>query len=92
MIFIDGNHSYEGVSHDTVIAEKILSGGNGVILWHDYESRDCDGVKMFLDDRSISRNIFRVAGTSLCFELVGIDSWNWRRSSKLFVDSADQAT
>lgn len=36
LIFIDGDHSYEGVKSDTRNAFKILKDENSVIVWHDY--------------------------------------------------------
>ena len=36
-IFIDGDHSYEGIEIDTEYCEKILNPG-GVISWHDFPS------------------------------------------------------
>jgi hypothetical protein len=36
MVFVDGDHSYEGVRHDTQSAFSVLRGENPVIVWHDY--------------------------------------------------------
>ena len=36
LIFIDGDHSYEGVKKDTQNAFKLLKDDNSIIVWHDY--------------------------------------------------------
>jgi hypothetical protein len=36
LIFIDGDHSYEGVKIDTQNAFKMLKGDDSIIVWHDY--------------------------------------------------------
>jgi len=36
LIFIDGDHSYEGVLHDTRSAFQQLRGQDSIIVWHDY--------------------------------------------------------
>jgi len=36
-VFVDGSHSYDYVKNDSQIAFKLLKGGKGVILWHDYD-------------------------------------------------------
>lgn len=47
MVFIDGDHSYEGVKSDTENAFEMVKSG-GVIAWHDYtpdgQSEGCDVV------------------------------------------------
>lgn len=48
MIFVDGDHSYEGVLSDTLIAQKLVRKG-GIICWHDYCFRCRDGVVKALD-------------------------------------------
>jgi hypothetical protein len=51
-IFIDGDHTYEGVKSDTEKAIAFLkSVGGGTIVWHDYkEDAACYGVKKYLDE------------------------------------------
>lgn len=36
LIFVDGDHSYEGVRSDTVKVFDLLKNENSIILWHDY--------------------------------------------------------
>ena len=36
MVFVDGDHSYEAVRHDTQSAFSVLRDENSVIVWHDY--------------------------------------------------------
>jgi hypothetical protein len=49
-VFIDGDHSYDGVARDTELAISILVKNGGVIIWHDYHTRaEWVGVKKFVD-------------------------------------------
>jgi len=53
IIFIDGDHSYEGVRRDTEKAMDYLRAtGGGRIIWHDYHDRESDwcSVKRYLND------------------------------------------
>lgn len=36
LIFVDGDHSYEGVKIDTANAFKLLKDDNSILVWHDY--------------------------------------------------------
>jgi hypothetical protein len=36
VVFVDGDHSYEGVKADTRSAFSVLRNDNSIILWHDY--------------------------------------------------------
>jgi predicted O-methyltransferase YrrM len=36
VIFVDGDHHYDGVKNDTEIAFKLLKNQNSIIVWHDY--------------------------------------------------------
>ncbi len=38
LIFIDGDHSYEGVKKDTENAFSVLKNDNSIIVWHDYSN------------------------------------------------------
>jgi hypothetical protein len=69
LIFIDGDHKYEGVLADTRNAFKVLNDANSVIVWHDYSfdpefvSREVlaailDGTPQHLRD-----NLFHVSNT-----------------------------
>lgn len=52
VVFIDGDHSYEGVKADTELAiAHLKSVGGGLIMWHDYYegSPDWCGVKRYID-------------------------------------------
>lgn len=42
VVFIDGDHRYEGVLNDTKIAFKLLKDDNSVIVWHDYINHSFD--------------------------------------------------
>jgi len=66
--FIDGDHSPEGVRHDTAIAKAAIR--YGVICWHDY-GRSPARVTEVIDDmnRREGNHICRVTSTSMCFEI-----------------------
>jgi predicted O-methyltransferase YrrM len=50
MVFIDGDHSRQGVAQDTQLAERILVDG-GAICWHDANPKPkYIGVRQFLED------------------------------------------
>jgi predicted O-methyltransferase YrrM len=69
-VFIDGDHSRDGVAHDTALAFALTRPG-GMIVWHDYHDRGTVDVKPFLDERRArGRTIARVQGTWLAFERV----------------------
>ena len=40
LVFVDGAHSYDYVRNDSQIALKLLRRGRGVVLWHDYGTRE----------------------------------------------------
>jgi predicted O-methyltransferase YrrM len=59
LLFIDGDHSFKGVSSDFNNYEKFLKSG-GVIVIDDYNKRWPDVVKFC--DNNIDRNIFEILG------------------------------
>ncbi len=67
-IFIDADHSFEGVKNDTEKAFEMLN-RNGVIVWHDYLGKT-PGVVRFASEFSHEKDIFLIYGTPL---LVYID-------------------
>jgi len=68
MVLVDGDHSYEGVKRDTLLAESVVRNG-GVILWHDYAY--VTDVHLFIDERNnIRQRTCLIQGTNLCFEVI----------------------
>lgn len=68
-IFIDGDHSVEGITIDTEFSEKILNPG-GVIVWHDYVCLPL--VSAYLDlynDTKCDNRLWWIKGTSLAFRI-----------------------
>ena len=61
-VFIDGDHSYEGVKSDTQNALRMIRPG-GVIVWDDYSERHTPGVVQCLEELSVVIEVFRLAGT-----------------------------
>lgn len=48
LVFVDASHAYEYVINDSLHALKMLRGGRGTIIWHDYGR--WDGVTAALND------------------------------------------
>lgn len=70
MVYIDADHSYEGVHRDTDLARDILPAAGGVIIWHDYH-RGLPGVVRYLDESvMLGRRIVHIQDTRICFEVV----------------------
>jgi hypothetical protein len=71
-IFVDGDHSYEGVKNDTEKAFKMLAPG-GVILWHDYGASSDLGLVRYFVEFTRYTPLFRIRKTSLLLYVDGID-------------------
>lgn len=71
-IFIDGDHSYEGVKNDTEKALELLKPG-GVIVWHDYAAKS-PGVLDYLAEFSQQRPLYHVLNTCLAVYVDGVDA------------------
>lgn len=71
LIFVDGDHTYDGVVRDTATAFRLLKDDRSVIVWHDYgdnpEHVRWDVVKAILDGTPPDqrRHLYRVSNT-LC--------------------------
>jgi hypothetical protein len=48
LVFVDASHAYEYVVNDSLHALRMLRGGRGTIVWHDYSR--WDGVTGALND------------------------------------------
>lgn len=70
-IFIDGDHSYQGVKNDTEKALQLLKPG-GVIVWHDYAAKS-PGVLEYLAEFSQERPLFRLRKTCLAVYVDGVN-------------------
>lgn len=71
-IFIDGDHSYEGVKNDTEKALQLLKPG-GTIVWHDYAAKS-PGVLKYLAQFSQERPLFQLRKTCLAVYVGGVNS------------------
>ncbi len=72
VIFIDGDHSRDGVFQDTRLAQAYAKGRRIAMIWHDYRpdtgpGYGCIQVKSFLDDlsRVCNQDIVHFEGTEL---------------------------
>jgi hypothetical protein len=71
LIFIDGDHSYEGVLNDTVKSFPLRKGADSIIVWHDYgnstEKVRYSVLAAILDGipKEFHRNLYHVSNT-LC--------------------------
>jgi predicted O-methyltransferase YrrM len=70
-IFIDADHSYEGVKSDTQKALEMLKPG-GIIVWHDYAAKS-PGVIEYINKLSHQLTLFRIKKTCLVVYVDGID-------------------
>jgi len=68
MVFIDADHSYEFVKHDSQTAFRLLKPG-GVIVWDDYvwdeRHPECAGVARCLNELFATRHLARISATRL---------------------------
>lgn len=63
VLFIDGDHSYTGVTNDFSLYSELVN-KNGYIIFDDYDSLDCPEVKPAVDDIiSKTNGSFNVIGT-----------------------------
>ena len=63
IVFVDGDHSFEGVLSDSDLAFKLIK-KNGLILWHDYNF--VDGVTRALNELNLKNyNITQIKNTTL---------------------------
>ena len=68
LIFLDADHVYQSVKHDTEVAIPLLA-PSGVMVWHDYKnwgafSKQC-GVPEYLAELADSLPIVHLAGTGM---------------------------
>ena len=69
LIFIDADHTFDGVNRDTQLA-KIVAAPGCCLIWHDYNP-DCPGVRKFLDQYSINCvRVLHVLGTRIAFQFL----------------------
>lgn len=68
-IFIDGDHSENGVLYDTRLARQVIRAG-GIICWHDYDHSPVPDVTKVIDKLNIieGNHICLVEDTMVCFE------------------------
>ena len=68
-VFIDASHTYEYVINDSLHALRLLRGGRGTIVWHDYSR--WDGVTRALNElrrlHSAFADVVRIEGTTLAY-------------------------
>ncbi|MBY0074708.1 class I SAM-dependent methyltransferase [Priestia aryabhattai] len=69
LIFIDGDHTAEGVLLDTLLARQIIRKG-GIICWHDYGNATVPDVTAVIDDlnKKEGDHICLIENGFLCFE------------------------
>jgi hypothetical protein len=64
MIFIDGDHSYAGVEHDTELVFDLLP---KVVVWHDFQNPAYPDVTKFLTEFAQDHDLIHVADSWLAF-------------------------
>ncbi|MBE0673970.1 MAG: class I SAM-dependent methyltransferase, partial [Bacteroidales bacterium] len=79
LIFIDGDHSYEGVLNDTRKVFQLRKNQNSVIVWHDYGFHTEDAryttLKAILDGvpKEKHKNLYHVSNTMCAVYIETID-------------------
>lgn len=69
-IFVDGDHSYDGVMHDTMLAWELIRPG-GIIIWHDYSDLGTVDVREALHDLAEAGEVItHIEGTWLAFQRI----------------------
>lgn len=69
-VFIDGDHGFEAVMHDSLLAASLVRSG-GIVVWHDYHGADTVDVRRVLECfRRFGADIRHVEGTWLAFRRV----------------------
>jgi hypothetical protein len=69
LFFIDGGHDYSTIKSDSQLARESIQ-EDGIIVWHDYNSRIHKEVTEYIDDEfSSTRAVFHVENTLLAFTL-----------------------
>jgi predicted O-methyltransferase YrrM len=64
IIFIDGDHTYEGCLQDSIIAIKLIRPG-GYICWHDYSFSCRNGVVKAIDEL-FEKNSYKITKIAYC--------------------------
>lgn len=69
LVFIDGDHTYEGVQGDTVMALDYFNGRRKplTIVWHDYYDHAWVSVKKFLTEKMGEYDLRSIKGTHLVY-------------------------
>lgn len=83
-VFIDGDHSYEGVVADTLRALRVANPG-AVLVWDDYWS-PCPDVMRFVDEMNHTENwLVRVEGSRIVFAVLSAvrRSVLWNRTNDI---------
>jgi predicted O-methyltransferase YrrM len=65
-IFIDGDHSYEGVKADSDLAFELIAPG-GIIVWDDYRLRQYPGIHRHINQLARTYPIKNIEGSSLAY-------------------------
>jgi hypothetical protein len=69
LIFIDGGHTTELISHDSITANEMAAKGS-IIIWHDYNSKIHGDVTRFVNEFSHNNTVYHIANTMLAFTIV----------------------
>ena len=70
-VWVDGDHSYDGVKNDTEKALAILRPG-GTIMWHDF-APDSPGLVDYIAELTRELPLFWIRRTSILLHRDGID-------------------
>jgi len=66
-IFIDGNHELSYVMSDTEKSFKMVKRNGGYIVWHDYGNPQFPELTKYIDELSLTQDIYHVGDTMLAY-------------------------
>jgi predicted O-methyltransferase YrrM len=66
-IFIDADHSYEGVRNDSEKTLALVGGSAATFMWHDCDDSHPGVVQLLEEWRGAGRDIRRIKGTTLAY-------------------------
>lgn len=82
LIFVDGDHTHEGVKSDTENAFKMLAPG-GVIIWDDYDPKVPE-VAEYIREFTQDQPLFWIKNTCLLVHMDGVDPLTFEARPRRF--------
>ena len=68
-VWIDGDHSYDGVNHDIGLSLRVVKPG-GWLFYHDYNNGTVDVTRALNERRETGVNLVNIEGTMIAYEQI----------------------